>query len=74
MAGEQTAGNHEEALFPESGCSPAGKEAAASGRDGDLRCLPGREQREHHHPTASVLKLVHQDVVSWDCSFFLYAS
>lgn len=49
----------------------AGKEAAASGRDGDLCCLPGREQREHH-PTASVLKLVHRDVVSWDCYFFCF--
>lgn len=52
--GEQTAGNREEAPFPGSGCSQAGKEEAASGRDGDLHCLLGREQRERCRPTASM--------------------
>lgn len=36
MAGEQTAGNGEEAPFPGSGCGLAGKGAAGSGSDWDL--------------------------------------
>lgn len=57
--------------FPGSHCSLADKEVSASGRDGALCCLPGREQRDHYSPAASGLKFFHWDVASWDCCFFL---
>lgn len=70
-SGEQRGGNCEEESFSELGFSLAGKEAATSGRDGDLCCVPGREREQHHRPPASMLKMVYWDVAFWVCCFFL---
>lgn len=68
-AREQTAGNYEEAPFPESCWGLADKEVSVLGRDVALCCLLNREQRKHYPPAASGLKFFNWDIASWDCCF-----